>query len=297
MPWLRVRFTAADLERTRVAGPDPVCELLLSLHRLRDPAPGPAEVERWRAGVLARRAGTPRFAGALRCRKPSAAGELAALSSAERQRLGRALAELTAAPPEPAASPEPSPEPGLRGYFAAALAPVWPAVCEQVGAERARLAELLAADGAEAMLAALGPAARWQGREKTLESPHPHDRDVRLSGRGLTVVPSWFCPRDTVALTDSADPVLACPLPRTPAPAEAIAKLIGGNRADILAAITAGTSTAFLQRRLGVSASQLSRHAAVLRDSQLITEVRRAGRAFYTRTALGDALVRAGSAD
>ena len=58
----------------------------------------------------------------------------------------------------------------------------------------------------------------------------------------------------------------------------------------ILLAITTATPTSIIQRRTGISASQLSRHAAVLRDNNLITEARHAGHTFYSRTPLGNAL-------
>ncbi|MGW4127282.1 hypothetical protein [Amycolatopsis japonica] len=78
------------------------------------------------------------------------------------------------------------------------------------------------------------------------------------------------------------------PIPTTDP--NALAKLIGPTRAEILTTITIGTPTGTIQRRTGISASQLARHTAVLRDNNLITEARHAGHTFYTRTPLGNAL-------
>jgi DNA-binding transcriptional ArsR family regulator len=182
----------------------------------------------------------------------------------------------------------------MRGYFASALAPVWGSITARAAAEHARLTGISAACGVEAMLANLGPTTIWRSADRVLETPYPMALDIRLNGRGLTVIPSWFCLYMPVALADPAlPPVLVHPLAHTPAPAidpDALAKLIGPTRAKILTIITIGTPTSAIVRRMGISASQLSRHAAVLRSNDLISEARHAGRTFYSRTRLGDAL-------
>lgn len=97
-----------------------------------------------------------------------------------------------------------------------------------------------------------------------------------------------------VALVDpDLPPVLVYPLAHdTPSTADpgALAKLIGPTRASILTAITTGTPTSVILRHTGVTPSQLSRHAAVLRHNRLIIEARHHGQVFYPRTPLGDTL-------
>ncbi|WP_410660056.1 ArsR/SmtB family transcription factor [Amycolatopsis sp. lyj-112] len=66
-----------------------------------------------------------------------------------------------------------------------------------------------------------------------LTARYPLDRDLHLRGRGLRLVPSYFCWDTPVALADDE-----------------------------------------LADRLGISATAVSRHAAVLRDGGLITSTR-----------------------
>ncbi|MDQ3789236.1 MAG: transcriptional regulator, partial [Actinomycetota bacterium] len=79
----------------------------------------------------------------------------------------------------------------IRRYHAYALAPHWPAIRADVTASRTRRAELAVTHGLEHMLGTLHPGIRW--RDSVLEVPYPVDQDLHLDGRGLTLVPSFFC--------------------------------------------------------------------------------------------------------
>ncbi|TMR04162.1 winged helix-turn-helix transcriptional regulator [Actinomadura soli] len=183
----------------------------------------------------------------------------------------------------------------MGSYFSAALAPRWPDISRQVAIEHTRLMSVLRTGGPEALLASLRPFATWRPSDRVLEARYPVPLDVHLEGRGLRLIPSWFCCAAPVVLADAElPPVLVYPLTHQPPPVadpDALAKLLGPTRARVLATITVATSTATIQHRTGISASQLSRHTAVLAASDLILQARHAGRTFYSRTPLGNSLI------
>ncbi|WP_132121736.1 ArsR/SmtB family transcription factor [Actinocrispum wychmicini] len=325
-----IHFTREDLARTRISGsPDSLWELVLSLHRLQRPRPtaspgplAPADVLRWRANTLTGLSGhalgrrvrdhllpltpissyfpdflTPHTG--LQGLEPG----LDTLLATPRSRIGRELDELTTRSGAPSWGSDLATGDAqalhllgntIRDYFTTTLAPTWPTIQAQATTEHTRLTGILATHGIDAMLANLLPTTTWHPSDQVLEFPYPMTHTVHLHGRGLTLIPSWFCSPMPVVLVDLAlPPVLVYPLTHTPPPAtdpHALAKLIGPTRAKILLAITTATPTRAIQHRTGISASQLSRHAAVLRDNNLITEARHAGHTFYTRTPLGHTL-------
>ncbi|MFE0026421.1 ArsR/SmtB family transcription factor [Amycolatopsis sp. NPDC059021] len=327
---LLIHFTREDLARTRVSGrPDALWGLVLSLHRLqrRRPSGGhgppvPDEVLRWRANTLDCLSGR-----ALGRRVRDHLVPLAPISSyfpdfltphtglqglepgldtvlsTPRTQIGRELDELTTRSGAPSWGTELAAGNTqalhllgvtLRDYFTTALAPAWPAIQDRTTTEHTRLTGILTTQGIEAMLANLLPTTIWHPGDRVLEAPYPMNFTIDLQGRGLTLIPSWFCSDMPVALVDPAlPPVLVYPLTHIPPPVtnpRALAKLIGPTRAAVLLAITTATPTRAIHQRTGVSASQLSRHAAVLRNNNLITEARHAGHTFYTRTPLGNTL-------
>jgi DNA-binding transcriptional ArsR family regulator len=77
---------------------------------------------------------------------------------------------------------------------------------------------------------------------------------------------------------------------------QALAKLLGARRAQVLAALGTPASTLGLAQRLRASPAGVSAHLAALRDAGL-ANARREGRVvLYARTPLGDALLRPGRA-
>jgi hypothetical protein len=96
--------------------------------------------------------------------------------------------------------------------------------------------------GTEAMLAGFQPFMRRAG--DVLVAPYPVDRDLHLDGRGLLLVPSYFCRRTPLALVDpSLPPVLVYPawqpeVSRPAAPGRVVA-LLGRTRAGVLHSVRA----------------------------------------------------------
>ncbi|NLU65926.1 winged helix-turn-helix domain-containing protein [Streptomyces sp. HNM0574] len=328
---LRLHFTAVDIARTHVAdGPDPLWETLLSLQELQEREPDPT-LATWRGQVL-RSARTP-----LRALLPLApvrgyspdfltppegsngleAGLDALLSTPRtelRAQIGRLaengpLSPWTRSLAEGSATALRALEAALRDYRRTALGPSWPRVRARTEADRAWRARTQWYGGTEAMLRTFTPLMRWDG--SVLEADYPVDRDVELAGRGLLLVPSYFCRRTPVALADPAlPPTLVYPAERVPATAPPggphpaalpgttvdaggphLARLLGHTRAAVLQSLGGECTTSELALRAGVSVSSASEHAAVLRAAGLITSTRHRNAVRHTLTPLGLALL------
>lgn len=187
----------------------------------------------------------------------------------------------------------------LRAYHRAVIAPHEQRIQECLHAERARHAHTLFHAGTEGVLTGLGPTISW--RPPVLEiDPYPDHRDVHLDGRGLLLIPSYFCWHAPVALADPGlPPVLLYPLHHLPATtphagSPPLNVLLGPTRAAILRASATGSTTTEAARRAGVTPTTASHHTAVLRDAGLITSHRHANTVLHTLTPLGAALLRTG---
>lgn len=187
----------------------------------------------------------------------------------------------------------------LAAYHRTALGPYWDRMKAGAEAEHARHALLRRTAGIRACLGEISPAMRWRGN--VLEMPYPVDRDLHLDGRGLILIPSYFCWNHPVALADPAlPPTMVYPLRPTVdfldhSPALAadptLTRLIGPARARILNASAQGATTSELARRTGVSVATASQHAKVLRESGLISSDRHANAVIHTLTPLGATLL------
>ncbi|MGP4049754.1 helix-turn-helix domain-containing protein [Streptomyces sp. 2A115] len=189
----------------------------------------------------------------------------------------------------------------LRGYFHAALTPYWSAVRAQIEADRAVRGREMLRGGADALLSTLGPSLRW--RPPHLEAEYPLDRELRLDGRGLLLVPSVFCWRAPITLTDPGlPPVLVYPVARThhwwsPQEADAgprtLGKLLGHGRAAVLQALEDGCTTSEVARRAGVTPATASEHIRILREAGLTASVRDRNTMLHVLTPLGFSLLTA----
>jgi DNA-binding transcriptional ArsR family regulator len=160
-------------------------------------------------------------------------------------------------------------------------------------------ARALLEGGVEGLLRSLAPEMRW--RPPVLEVVHHiGDADVHLRGRGLLLIPSYFCWHHPVAVADAELPqVLVYPL-RHPRPSEprssdatpTLRALLGGTRAVMLAGCAAGATASELARATGMSPGSVSFHTRALRDAGLILSQRHEGSALHSLTPLGAALLR-----
>ncbi|MEV1142995.1 helix-turn-helix domain-containing protein [Micromonospora sp. NPDC049799] len=328
---LKIHFSGEDILRTRVApAPDPVWELVLSLHllpgRSRDPL-----LAGWRRGVTRGLRSQSRSTGLrlLMALNPprgyfpdfltpheSVAGfeaGLEAVRSTPVSLLRRDLSLLAAGGGLPdAAGSLFRGEPGalrslteaMTEYHALAVGPYWDRIQAAVGADRARRSRALLDGGVEGLLASLRPTVRWESGVLEVHD-YPRSRELHLDGRGLLLVPSFFCARTPVALLDPAlPPVLVYPVdrlggltpstdgrPAAPPGREALAALVGRTRAAVLEASEEGCTTGEIARRLHISAAAASQHATVLRNAGLLVSHRDRNTILHTLTPLGRAVL------
>ncbi|MFD4723565.1 DUF5937 family protein [Streptomyces seoulensis] len=178
--------------------------------------------------------------------------------------------------------------------------PEWPRLRALLEADVAFHSRRLAEAGLGTLLTELDTRLSWDGRTLTLPGG-VYER--RLGGRGLVLMPSVFCWPDVITGFDPPwQPTLVYPArgvgglwaePGDRAP-EALVRLLGRNRAAVLAALDDPASTTALAHRLDLAASSVSSHLTVLRESGLLTSRRYGHQVLYERTPLGMALASGG---
>jgi DNA-binding transcriptional ArsR family regulator len=184
----------------------------------------------------------------------------------------------------------------VRDTYDLLIAPHWADVCEVVTADSAARTRVVARQGVGALLSGLPGVVGWDGR--VLTAHYPVDRTLRLAGRGLVLVPSYFCWHNPVTLIDAElPPVLVYQAHSHRVPTDAgplsgrLTSLVGRTRAECLRALLVPRTTSELAERLGISVGSASKQAAILRDAGLVTSDRRGAAVLHTTTALGTALL------
>ncbi|MBP2324700.1 DNA-binding transcriptional ArsR family regulator [Kibdelosporangium banguiense] len=326
---MRIQFTTLDLARTHLADdPDPLWELVNSLQALQS-GYDPVTLGRWRRQAAAdlREANL----GALvRYRlfpvAPHASYFPDLLTPAEgtlglaegidtilhtpRRRLAAEFGRLEAAPGAGAWLDDlrvgrtgAMTELGdlLRAYHRRAIVPYWARLRAGVHRDLAMRRQLLRDGGVERLLDSFRPIMRW--RNPVLEfARHPSEREIRLNGRGLRLVPSYFARLNPVTIFDAELPqVVVYPVAHLPGLAglgpvgsAALAQLLGDTRANVLRAVADGCTTTTLARRANTSLASASRHAAVLRAAGLVMTIRSGASVSHSLTPLGMALLNGG---
>jgi DNA-binding transcriptional ArsR family regulator len=332
---LKIYFSREDVLRTRVAPTaDPLWELVLSLHLLQARGGDPL-LSQWRREVtdgLRRQGEIDRLRLLFAVNPPRGyfpdfltpydsldgleAG-LEAVRRTPRTLLQRDLALLAAentlpAPAVALGQGEPAAlrqlTEAMERYRSVAVGPYWARIQAAVEADRTSRARALLDGGAEGLLASLRPGMRWEPGVLWVRD-YPMSRELHLDGRGLLLVPSFFCARTPVALLDpELPPVLVYPVDRlgglAPAPGEgaggptgtapereALAALLGRTRAAVLEASDNGCTTGEVARRLNISPAAASQHATVLRNAGLLVSQRQRNTVLHTLTPLGRAML------
>lgn len=318
---VRIHFTDADLAHVRLAqAPDPMWEALLSMHMLQTDT-GSAVFGGWRQRI--RRELTADVRPLLRLAPPvgysadfltPAAGTggldagVGALLSTPRLRFRGDLVELARAgrrlPPWARSLADGDKEAvvhlarSFRGYFATALAPWWDRVRARFDAERAIHSRYLTDGDLGGLLSTLHAGLVW--RQPVLEvTGMGADRDVHLDGRGLLVLPSYFCWRKPTLLKDPALPcVVAYPMTHETvlsggAPGlRSLNALLGRTRAGILGSVAEhGLTTTELAHDAGISPATASHHVGILRKAGLVSTCKAGKAVLHTVTPLGLALL------
>ncbi|MFF2642153.1 ArsR/SmtB family transcription factor [Streptomyces niveus] len=185
----------------------------------------------------------------------------------------------------------------LREYHTSFIAPVGRAMGTAVRADVDWRSRALREGGTEGLWDTFRPMMRWQS--PVLEADYPVDRDLYLDGRGLLLMPSYFCWRRPVTLVDtSLQPVLVYPVEK-PAPVVSTARpaelsvLLGSTRAALLqeAASRAWHSTSEMAAAAGISLPSASQQLSVLRESGLLTSRRDGKHVLHSATPLGRRLL------
>ncbi|GLX48839.1 ArsR family transcriptional regulator [Streptomyces hygroscopicus subsp. hygroscopicus] len=191
----------------------------------------------------------------------------------------------------------------LEASWQALVEPDWPRLRTVLERDLVRRAGHLATYGWAAALSDLDPRVRWrsQGQAGTIEvrtgSRTAWDR-YQLTGQGLLLMPTVFGtlisyvePPWPYALVYPARGIadLLGPVARTPG-GEALSRLLGPHRADVLRALDVPATTTQLVAQLGLSLGTVGSHLAVLRDAGLVTRTRTGRAVRYEHTPLGAAL-------
>jgi DNA-binding transcriptional ArsR family regulator len=320
---LRIHFSGPDLGRLRLApNADPLWEAVLSQHVLTDRA-AHQRFAGWRGKAMARL--TPQMRAIMRLAPPRGYTADFLTPTQGGGSLEAGLDLLRTKPPEQLRADldlvaEQGALPvwtrrladgdkqalrtligGMRRYFEATVAAFWDLIRGEVAAERAVRARIVADRGGEWMLATLHPTVRW--KPPVLHVLYPHDRDIHLNGRGLTLLPSFFCRHSPITLrVFDGEPILVYPIdpalrPRadeTPEPRRELVALLGQTRASVLRAVSGsvyGCTTGELAQRLGISLSSASEHAMTLRRAGLLASRTSGKQVIHIMGALGRALL------
>jgi DNA-binding transcriptional ArsR family regulator len=304
-PMLRIHFQPEDLTRTTVASSaDVLWEILLGLHLIQECADD-IGFDRWRRLTAPRvpaslhpllELAPPRGYSADFLTPTWGQGDvteaLARVRTTPRDRLARDLTELTRRTSAPffarsLRAGEPIVEritDDVERFFTIALAPYWAAIARDVEADRRRHLRTLGDDGVGGLLDTLHPAARW--RHPVLHVEDHVDQDLHLRGRGLVLVPAFFCRHHPLTLkVIGPRPLLVFPIGRRTvnwaeedrdgaAQERPAVGLLGPTRTTVLAATTDGRSTTQIARAADISLAAVSHHTKVLREAGLITTCR-----------------------
>ncbi|MEV5602407.1 DUF5937 family protein [Streptomyces sp. NPDC052299] len=178
------------------------------------------------------------------------------------------------------------------------VAPHWPRLRALLEADVAYHSRRLAAVGFERLLGELSPRLSWSGSTLTISDTKSLHSRV-LGGQGLVLMPSVFVwPATVGGFEDPWLPAVVYPArgigglwtePGASTP-EALARLLGRARADVLCALDEPAGTSALAHRLGLAPSSVSEHLSVLRAAGLLTSRRYGHQVLYERTPLGIAL-------
>lgn len=322
---LRIHFGWRDVQNVRLAQqPDPLWELMCAVCRWQT-GQGPLEFGHWRRETAGRLTRDPRGARALDMLRafvptagyipdlltPPVTGEgleagLESVRTTPRGRLESELTRLAEATPPPGGTRGPRvPATAsaalvtalLRDSFHALLGPYWQQVRSSVGDDVAVRARSVLGGGTAALLDSLGPFARWNPPH--LEVDYPTDRELHLEGRGLTLVPSYFCWRRPTALADPGlDPVLVYPIARQPldivrSGEQRLEQLLGRTRSAVLTDVASHRTrtTTEVAHTLGLAPASASYQVGVLRGAGLIVSHREGKHVAHSATPLAFGLL------
>ena len=186
----------------------------------------------------------------------------------------------------------------LREFWEVALADRWPRIRALLDADLAYRAGRLTTGGVARLFEDIHHTVAWRGRELRIENDY--EARIALGGRGVLLVPSVFhWQRPASISTPPWQPTLIYPArgvaalwEQSPqASPQAVARVIGRTRADLLAELEIPQTTTALAARMRLRAGGVSQHLTALRDAGLVSATRQGRAVLYVRTDLADALL------
>jgi len=190
------------------------------------------------------------------------------------------------------------------------IIPHWERMRSVLDADIAYHAGLLASGGARSLFSDLHPGLRWtEGKLVMTDAEDGLDRQVTLGPDGLVLVPSVFIwPDWSVKKSTSTQTTLLYPARGVarvwddlrgssgrPGDLAAVESLLGAPRTRLLSALRSPATTSALAGRFGVTPGAVSQHLAVLYRGGLVDRQRSGRTVLYEASALGLALLGAGS--
>lgn len=177
----------------------------------------------------------------------------------------------------------------------------WPQIRDCLERDILHRSRSLAGGGLAAVFADMSPSIRVEERHLLVDVGASCECTRSLDGTGILLIPSAFiCPRVT-AIVDTAPAPATLYYPARGAGAlwfrtedehgDALGRLIGRTRAQILQALSEPAHTTALALRFERSAGNIADHLAILRSSGLISRARYGRNVIYSRTALAEMLL------
>jgi hypothetical protein len=183
------------------------------------------------------------------------------------------------------------------------VSPAWPRIRACLDRDILHRSRALAHGGLAAVFDDLAPLITLEGRRLIVDQHAQRDR--RLCGAGVVLMPSAFAPVRSASILDAPTAPVVISYPARGAGAlffgsarggtAELPRLVGRTRAEILEAIDEPVHTTALALQLDRSPGNIADHLAVLRRSGLVRSTRVGLHVLYVRTPLGDALVRGSS--
>lgn len=313
---LRYVLSEGDVAAVRF-GISPLCELGLSLRAIDDPSRFPLQLpwlrrtEQARAdldtealhGLIDDRLWTPDFLN------PRPESPLTRLDDEFEQLRATPpdtfLADLVAVhghvPPVFAGSPKLAISRivrALQELWDASFAPYWPRMRAVLEADVVHRGRQIAQSGLSTMLNGISSTVDYEGGVVSVHLRDPADREQRIDGLGLTLVPTMFTRRGSAPVGDGP-PMIMYPARGQGALWEteqvanpaAVAAVLGETRASLLSALGDPASSTELGVRFGVTPSAVNQHLRALRDAGLLVSTRYGHSVLYLRSELGSALL------
>lgn len=192
----------------------------------------------------------------------------------------------------------------LRHVHETLIAPHWPRIAATLDADVVHRSRIAAESGMAAMITGLHERINWADGDLLVGVDGAEQAEITvIPGRGgLVILPSVFVwphvwtRSHTPTFTTLRYPARGIGAlwehPQFgPAPAAALARLLGKPRAHLLQLLRSPTMPSELADRLGVTRGAISQHLTVLREAGLVARERRGRTCLYLRTELGAHLV------